>query len=415
MLMRALQQELNEIARQGLYRSWQKVEAIEGGRIQLEGRWFIHLASNSYLGLHQHSAVMGAAREALDRFGTGVGSARLLAGTSLLHEELEEELARFKGTEAALVFSTGYMANLGIVTALVGRGDLILADRLNHASLIDAARLSGATLRVFPHADADRLGAILKRRPKNGKVLVMTEGVFSMDGDLAPLKEIVELTRRHGAWLLVDDAHGTGVVGPHARGTLEHFGISGAENILQMGTLSKALGSLGGYLAAPRVVIETLKNKARPFIYTTALPAACAAAALEALRVIDREPVWHRRLWENVSRWTSGLKGLGLDLISEASPIVPIRISATNRGGSAKSFGGGSSQEVMALAKALFEAGLYAPGIRPPTVPAGSARIRTSVTALHAPEELETALELFRDVWSRTKSKRPQAEVIHGR
>ena len=392
LLFETIQQELQEIQAQGLYRSWRRVEAVEGSRIRVDGRWLLHLASNNYLGLSQHPRVVAAAKEAIDRYGAGAGSARLIGGTFALHEELEEQLARFKQTEQALVFPTGYMANLGILSSLAGPEDLILGDRLNHASLIDACRLSKATFRVYPHGDPERLEAALKHRTgRYRRTLIATETVFSMDGTLAPLPEIVEVARRHGAWLLIDDAHATGVFGARGRGTLEHFGIS-PDDILQMGTLSKALGSLGGYLAGPRPVIEMLKNRARSFLYTTALPPASCAAALEALRVIEEEPLWRKRLWENVESWVSHLSELGCDLLSRSSPIVPVRI--------------GSNEKTMALAQALFEEGIYAPGIRPPTVPAGSARIRTSITALHAEPDLKRAIISFRNALENEKISR---------
>ncbi|MBI3333439.1 MAG: 8-amino-7-oxononanoate synthase [Candidatus Omnitrophica bacterium] len=383
-MFEALEQELAGLEAQGLRRRWRRVEAVDGCRIRVDGRWLIHLASNNYLGLAQHPRVKAAAREAIERCGAGAGSARLIGGTFALHEELEEKLALLKRAEGALLFPTGYMANLGIITALVGPGDLVIGDTLNHATLIDACRLSRAAFRAYPHRDCGRLRAALRHRAgRYRRVLVVTEGLFSMDGDLAPLKEIVEAARDEGAWLLVDDAHATGLFGARGGGTLEHFGIS-PEGILQMGTLSKALGSLGGFLAGPRPVIETLKNRARSFIYTTALPPASCAAALEAIKVLQEEPVWRARLWENLKSWTAGLSRLGCDLISRESPIVPIRI--------------GSNERTMALANALFEAGLYAPGIRPPTVPAGSARIRTSLTALHTPADLEEALICFENL-----------------
>ncbi len=382
----ALQEELSRLRAQGLERSWQQVEAVEGGRIRVKGRWLIHLASNNYLGLSLHPRVVAAAQEATVRFGTGAGSARLIGGTFAPHERLEEALASFKQAEAALLFPTGYMANLGIVTSLVGPGDLVIGDHLNHASLVDACRLSRATFRVYPHRDADRLKEALDhRRGRYRRVLIVTEGLFSMDGDLAPLPEIAALARRTGAWLLVDDAHGTGVLGAHGRGSLEYLGVS-PEGILQMGTLSKALGSVGGFLAGPRVIVDYLKNKARSFIYTTALPPGCAAAACEALRVIQEEPVWRQRLEENVRQWTDGLKKAGWQLVSDSSQIVPIHV--------------GEVEETMRLSLALFEAGIYAPGIRPPTVPAGSARIRTSLTALHTPADLQEALFVFEKLFS---------------
>ena len=387
MKIEILQEELNNFAAGGLLRRCRRVEAVENGRICIDGRWLVHLASNSYLGLIHHPRMIATSKEALDRFGTGAGSARLIGGTFSLHEQLEEKLAEFKQAEAALLFPTGYMANLGIIPSLVGPGDLVIGDHLNHASLIDACRLSRAAFRVYPHRDVEQLESALKNRSgRYRRILIVTEGVFSMEGDIAPLPAIVEIARRYGADLLVDDAHATGVLGPSGRGTLEHFGIS-PDGILQMGTLSKALGSLGGYMAGPRVVVEFLQNKARPFIYTTALPPASTAAALEAVQIIQEEPVWRARLWSNVQRWVSGLAHQsGMRLVSDESPIVPIHI--------------GDTQETMQKAQALFDRGVYAPGIRPPTVPAGSARIRTSITAAHSESDLEAALVAVGQVWS---------------
>lgn len=381
-----VQEELDALAVQGLYRSWRRVEAMDGGRIRVDGRWLVHLASNSYLGFHQHPRVILAAKEALDQYGSGAGSARLIGGTNPLHEELEEAIASFKQAEAALLFPTGYMANLGVITALVGLEDLVIGDHLNHASLVDACRLSRAAFRVYPHRDVERLNTALRERHKKfRRKLVVTEGIFSMDGDVAPLPEIVEVARRYGAWLLIDDAHATGVLGANGRGSLEHFGLS-SDGILQMGTLSKALGSLGGFLAGPRVVIELLKNKARSFIYTTALPAASCAAAKTALSLIQQEPVWRSRLWKNVKRWSAALRESELKGVSGESPIVPIHV--------------GRADEAIRLSRILFEAGIYAPGVRPPTVPVGSARIRTSVTALHNEEDLDTALDAVKAVFN---------------
>ncbi len=379
----SLRTELDDLTAQGLYRSPRKAEEICGGRIRVGSKWLVHLASNNYLGLTEHPRVKAAAAEAVTRFGTGAGSARLIGGNLPLHESLEEGLARFKQSEAALVFSTGYMANLGAVTALVGSGDLVIGDRFNHASLIDACRLSKATFRVFPHRDTACLAAALKRhRGQHRRALIVTEGVFSMDGDLAPLPEIVEAARQYDAWVLVDDAHGTGVLGEGGRGTVSHFGLSG---ILQMGTLSKALGSLGGYVAGPSAVIELLRNKARSFIYTTALPPASAAAAQEALRVIEAEPIWIERLWKNTEQMRAGLTALEIPLVAQESPILPVRV--------------GDAQEAMRLAEELLAAGVYAPGIRPPTVPAGSACIRISMSAVHTPRDIAAALKAFQGVF----------------
>ncbi len=377
----ALQEELETLEERGLYRNCRRIDAVEGGRIRINGRWKINLASNNYLGLAQHPCVIAAAEEASRQFGVGSGSARLIGGTFPPHEALEEELARFKQAESAILFSTGYMASLGVVAALTGPEDLVIGDRLNHASLMDACRLSGTTLKVYPHKDVQRLEEALRlRRGRYRRAVVVTEGLFSMDGDIPPLPEIVQIARRYDAWVLVDDAHATGVLGASGRGSLEHFDLP-AEGILQMGTLSKGLGSMGGFLAGPRVVVDLLRNRARSFIYTTALPPACAAAAREAIRVLREEPVWRDRLWSNTRRWIQGLQRIGVDLLSQESPIVPIQT--------------GGNRETMQMAHALLEASVFAPGIRPPTVPDGTGRVRTSVTALHTEEDLDSALKVF--------------------
>lgn len=384
----AARAELEEIARLDLRRVCRRVEAVAPGRIRVDGRWLLHLASNDYLGLAQHPRLKEAAAEALARFGTGAGSARLIGGTSSLHEALEEALARFKGAEAALLFSTGYQANLGVITALAGPGDLVVGDRLNHASLIDACRLSGAAFRVYPHLDAARLREILRvRRGKYRRTWVVTEGVFSMDGDVAPLAGILEAARAFEAGVVVDDAHGTGVLGAGGRGTADHLGVRAGE-VIQVGTLSKALGGVGGFVAASRPVVELLKSKARAFIYTTAPPAAVAAAGLEALRVLEVEPERLARLRQNALAWRGRLSGLPFAAPFGEGPIVPVRV--------------GESRRAMELSDALFEAGVYAPGIRPPTVPEGEARVRTSVTASHAPADLEEAFAALSAAFEKT-------------
>ena len=387
MLLDDLQQELDQLEMEGLTRTCRSVEPLPGGRIRVDGTEKIHLASNSYLGLHQHPRVIAAAEEALRHYGTGSGSARLIGGTFPLHEALEEKLAELKQTEAALLFPTGYMANSGIITALVGPGDLVIGDHFNHASLVDGCRLSRAAFRVYPHKNMERLDTALKlRRKKYRRALIVTEGLFSMDGDIAPLPEIVGIAQAHEADLLIDDAHATGVLGPNGRGTLDHFGIP-PQGILQMGTLSKALGSLGGFFAGPKTAVAYLRNKARSFIYTTASPAAVAAAGLEAIHVMRQEPIWRTTLKENIGLWIHGLRASGYSLISAESPIVPLLI--------------GESRPTMELANSLFEQGVYAPGIRPPTVPEGMARIRTSLTSLHSKIDLERALRIFHHLFEK--------------
>jgi len=377
--MRVLSHVLEALREKGLYRRLEQVDGATGPYLVVGGREYLNLASNDYLGLTRHPRVVAAALEAVQRFGTGAGASRLITGHLQIHAELEEALAGFKRTEAALVFSSGYLANLGVVTALVGPGDCVVADRLSHASLIDACRLSRATFRVYPHGDIHRLRALLARCQGAPRTMVVTEGVFSMDGDIAPIPALWALCRERGAWLLVDDAHGTGVLGDSGRGVLEHFGMSPQEGLIQVGTLSKALASLGGFVAGSATLVDYLRNKARPFLYTTTLPPASAAAAAAAIEVLRKESSWRARLWANARLWTEGLLRLGLPLTSSETPIVPILLGDTAR--------------TMAVAQAMRAAGLFAPGIRPPTVPEGAARIRTTVMATHSTEALKEALE----------------------
>ena len=357
------------------------VESGPGCMVTLEGRQVILMASNDYLGLATDARLKQAAISATERFGVGAGASRLISGTLRPHQDLEAALAKFKGTEAALIFGSGYLANIGLIPALIGSEGLILADRLCHASLIDGCRLSGAELRVFRHRDTTQLASILARRTPRRHTLIVTDGVFSMDGDLAPLPELISLAERHGAGLLVDDAHGTGVLGAQGRGTLEHFGVEERQPF-HMGTLSKALGTSGAYVAGPESLIRYLVSTARSFIYTTAPPPATAAAALAALQIIQTEPERRARLWANRDRFYSDLQAMGYRLAESRSPIIPVLI--------------GETEKTLALADRLLELGVYAPAIRPPTVPKGTSRIRTTVTSEHTTEHLNIVLAAFR-------------------
>jgi glycine C-acetyltransferase/8-amino-7-oxononanoate synthase len=356
------------------------VESDPGGMVTLEGRQVILMASNDYLGLATDARLKQAAIAATERFGVGAGASRLISGTLRPHQDLETALAKFKGTEAALVFGSGYLANIGLIPALIGSEGLILADRLCHASLIDGCRLSGAELRVFRHRDTTQLGSLLARRSPQRHTLIVTDGVFSMDGDLAPLPELISLAERYGARLLVDDAHGTGVLGAQGRGTLEHFGVEERQPF-HMGTLSKALGTSGAYVAGPESLIRYLVSTARSFIYTTAPPPATASAALAALQIIQTEPERRARLWANRDRFYSGLQAMGYRLAESHSPIIPVLI--------------GEPEKALALADRLLELGVYAPAIRPPTVPKGTSRIRTTVSSEHTTEHLNIVLAAF--------------------
>jgi 8-amino-7-oxononanoate synthase len=375
------QDVIRQLQADGLFRSLRRVEPDphgHSGRVMIEGKSVILLASNNYLGLADHPRIKEAAIAAIRQYGFGSGASRLISGNGPSHEALEERIAQFKQTEAALIFSTGYMANLGILSCLIPSEGLVIADRLCHASLIDGCRMSGCRFRVYEHGDPDQLERLLIRKPANQPTLIVTDGVFSMDGDIAPLPRLVELAERHGAVLFVDDAHATGVIGKEGRGTLEHFGLRPG-SIIQMGTLGKALGGFGAYVAGSRVLIDFLINKAKTFIYTTALPPAVAAAALAAFDVLEEEPQLRERLWKNRNYYADGLKSLGFDILNSETPIIPIMI--------------GDDRLAMTASHRLLEDGIFAPAIRPPTVPKGTSRIRTTIMASHTPEDIDRVLE----------------------
>lgn len=371
---------LQQLADQSLKRRLHTLDSATGPTIQLAGRTVLLLASNDYLGLATHPDVIQAAVQATERYGTGAGASRLVCGTLPPHAELEQALATFKHTPSALVFGSGYLANLGVIPSLIARGGLIFADRLCHASLIDGARLSGADLRVYRHRDLNHLESLLKRTTSGRPLLIVTDGLFSMDGDLAPLPELATLAERFGATLYVDDAHGTGIMGRSGRGTLEHFGVE-SRIPFHMGTLGKALGSSGAYIAGPTDLIQYLINTSRPFMFTTAPPPGAAAAARAALTVLQQDPSRRARLWRNRDHLFAGLTRLGFHLTESVSPILPILI--------------GQADKALAFAEQLLAHGVYAPAIRPPTVPDGSSRIRVTVTAEHSPEQIELALSAF--------------------
>jgi glycine C-acetyltransferase len=369
--------ELSELRRQGLYRTPRVLEGEQRARATFDRRPVVNLSSNNYLGLATHPDLRARAIAALERYGVGAGSVRTIAGTMAIHIELERRLAAFKKTEAALVFQSGFAANAGTVAALLGRDDLIVSDELNHASIIDGARLSRAAIKVFPHRDVAAAGRILRERPPGQRTLLITDGVFSMDGDLGALPGLCDLADEHGCIMMVDDAHASGVFGSEGRGTVDHFGLHGRVDV-QVGTLSKALGSLGGYVAGSRALIEFLQQRARPFLFSTAHPPSVAASCLAALDVLEQEPGLMRRLWDNTSFFKRGLQALGLD--TGASEIV------------------GDAAQAMRLSDRLFERGVFAQGIGFPTVPQGRARVRTIVTAEHTREDLQAALDAFAQV-----------------
>ena len=380
MLDHVLQDRLGELKRRGLYRYLRLISGRQTTVVTMEGKEVVLLSSNNYLDLANHPEVKRAAAEALESYGCGAGASRLISGTMELHARLEAKLAEFEGTEAALVFGSGYHANTGVIPALMGPGDIIFSDELNHASIIDGCRLARADTQVFRHRDTGHLEELLASAPTPGQRLIVTDSVFSMDGDVARLPEIAALARRYRAWVMVDEAHATGVFGPNGAGVVEETGLQGRIEI-QMGTLGKALGSFGAYVAGSRVLIEWLINRARSFIYSTALPPPLLAAALAALHIVKNEPERRRRLWNNAAFLRQGLSGLGYRLGESESPILPVLI--------------GDEEKTMALCAALLKHGVFAHGIRPPTVPEGTARLRVTPTATHTDEELERALRAF--------------------
>jgi 8-amino-7-oxononanoate synthase len=372
---------LAELATVHLARRLQPLESGTGPVVRIAGREVLLFASNDYLGLAHHPDVVHAASQATQTYGTGAGAARLISGSLPPHMEMEESLARFKHTEAALTFGSGYLANIGTIPALISRSGLILADRLCHASLIDGCRLSGADLRVYRHNDMAHLESLLSKRRSARRTLIVTEGVFSMDGDLAPLPELSNLARVHEADLYVDDAHGTGVMGRHGRGTAEHFDLEEAIP-LQMGTLGKALGSSGAYVAGPAHTIQYLLNTCRSFIFSTAPPPGSAAAVVAALQVIEREPERRMRLWANRDQLFAGLSRMGFTLTTSASPIIPIVV--------------GQAHVALSFSEQLLTNGLFAPPIRPPTVPEHTSRLRVTVSSEHTAAQIEQALAAFK-------------------
>lgn len=350
-----------------------------GGKLRLDGREVLNFSCNDYLGLSKHPRVVSAAKRALDEFGAGATASRLVTGTLPLHEELEQRVAHFKGYPAALLFDSGFLTNAGIIPSVVGRDDTVLADKLVHASLIDAVTLSRATLLRFRHNDVPHLEELLAKRT-SGRRLVVTESVFSMDGDLAPLPEIAAAAARHGAMLMVDEAHATGVFGPCGGGLVRQHGLESSVN-LSMGTLSKAAGSYGGFVACSVPMRELLVNRARALIYTTALPPSVVASSIAALEILQASPEMGSELLKRADVFRSRLKDAGLDTLQSASQIVPIVV--------------GENSKALALGERLRAAGILAVAIRPPTVPQGSARLRLSITLEHSKSDLARAAGLI--------------------
>ncbi len=371
----------DEAAALGMHPYFKPIAEQQGGTVVVEGREMIITGSNDYLGLTQDPRLKAAARGSLDTFGTSCTGSRFLTGTLTLHEALETRLAEFLRADAALTFSAGFLGSLAVLSAIAGRQDIFYFDRENHACLYDGARLSYGTLRKYEHNNLDDLETLLRRdEGKPGGRMIVTDGIFSMSGHIAKLPGIVTLARRYGARVVVDDAHATGVLGGTGRGTAEHFGLESEVDLI-LGTFSKSFASVGGFVAGPRAVVNFIKHKARPFIFTAALPAMQMAAALEALEIMDAEPEHREKLWRNVSQLRGGMNDLGFDTFASKTPIVPVLI--------------GDDDLTMAVWKGLWDEGIFTTPALAPSVPVGHSIIRTSVNANHTPEQLDALLAAF--------------------
>jgi glycine C-acetyltransferase len=383
--------QLQQLKDQHLYKVPKILESAAGGRVRMNGKEVVNLSSNNYLGLANHPKVRQAALEAVERWGVGAGAVRWIGGTMSVHDELEERLAKFKHVEAVLVFTSGFTANSGCIPAVLTKEDVVISDELNHASIIDGVRLSPAKYKksdgfVYRHKDMEHLEEILKGAQGFAKRMIITDGVFSMDGDIAPLPEIVALAERYDAFVMVDDAHASGVLGKNGAGTTSHFDLYGRVDI-QLGTLSKALGVVGGYIAGSALLKDWLINRGRPYLFSTAHPPMVAAALIAAIDVMENDPEPMNRLWENARWWKKALEEAGFDTMGSETPITPVYVGEERR-----------AQEMERL---LWEEGVYALSIVYPTVALGKARIRTMPSAAHSREDLELALAAFKRVRER--------------
>ncbi len=381
--MKDLAAELTRLQHEHLYRRRRIIDGPQGVHLSVDGQKLLSFCSNDYLGLANHPDVVKAMQDGITHWGVGSGASHLVNGHSVAHHALEEELAAFTGRPRALLFSTGYMANMGVIAALCGRGDFVFEDRLNHASLLDGGLLSQARLQRYAHADSNALALKLAKRD-SGEKLVVTDGVFSMDGDLAPLPELSQTAKQHDAWLMVDDAHGFGVLGEHGGGCVEHFGLNMKEVPILIGTLGKAFGTFGAFVAGSDELIEYLIQKARPYIYTTALPPALAEATRISLKLIQNEHWRREKLQTLIKQFRQGTTELGLQLMESSTPIQPLVI--------------GDNAKALAMSAALLEKGILISAIRPPTVPEGTARLRITFSAEHSESDVEHLLNALEQI-----------------
>lgn len=375
-----IREKLQKLRKDGLLRTLRTVESAQGKEIVIAGRPYLSFCSTNYLGLANDPRVKEAAAKAIEKYGWGTGSSRLISGTTRLHRELEERFARFHGAESCISFATGYMANLGTIAALVGPGDAVIVDRLDHASIIDGCRLSRARLLVYRHGDATSLENVLSGAHGFNRKLIVTDTVFSMDGDMCPLPDIVTLARHYDAMVMADEAHAVGVLGETGRGVVEYHGLEGQVDVV-MGPLSKAFGGVGGYVVGSRALITYLQNNCRSFIYTTAPPPAACAAALEALDISEKEPERRQKLWEKVQYLKHNLTARKIETTNSVSQIVAVLV--------------GEADKAMALSRKLFKKNVLIPAIRPPTVPKGTSRLRIMVTSQHEKEDIDCLLNLL--------------------
>lgn len=377
------QDAIKGLKKKGLYRELRTIEGEQDSSVVMDGKRVLMFSSNNYLGLADHPGLKKASIDAALGYGTGSGASRLISGNMEIHRALEEELALFKGADRALLFSSGYHANVGVISALTGEGDLILSDEFNHASIIDGCRLSKAEVKVYKHVDMNSLEGMLRGSSGFRRRLIITDSVFSMEGDIAPLPEIVDLAERYSALVMVDDAHGTGVLGEKGKGAIEHFGLWGRVEI-QMGTLGKALGSFGAYIAGSEDLIDYLVNKARSLLYTTALPPSVCGAALAAVKILGERPDLISQLRNNTAYFRKGMRDLGYPIPEGETPIIPLVL--------------GDPSVTMEMAQRLLDEGVYVQGIRPPTVPDGTSRLRITLMATHTKEQLDFSLKAFEKI-----------------
>ncbi|PIS47191.1 MAG: 8-amino-7-oxononanoate synthase [Elusimicrobia bacterium CG08_land_8_20_14_0_20_51_18] len=386
-----------DLANKGIYPYFKALESEQAPEVTIGGKKYIMFGSNNYLGLANDPRMKQAAREAIDKYGTGVAGSRFLNGNTVLHEELERKLAKFKEREAALVYATGYQMNLGVISALAGKGDVVIVDKLDHASILDGCKLSGAEIKRFKHNDMKSLEKVISQiGPEKGK-LVIVDGVFSMEGDIAPLPEIVKICKKHGARLIVDDAHATGVMGERGKGTCEHFGLKSADVDLIVGTCSKSFASVGGFAVGDADVIHYIQHMSRSMIFSAALPPSCVASISKAIDIIETEPERIKRLWENSNYLLESFKKMGCNTGHTKSPIIPILI--------------GDNEKTFMLWRALFENGIFTNPVVSPAVPPKRTLMRVVVTASHNKEHLDRALDVFENYYKKIVKKRSSSLI----